>query len=315
MEANTKALCKSQLEKLANSFVEKDGKDLSLIILETCSSLLGIVGMNTPASSLSESEVSELIRYYTVMRCVMSAFVNDAANQIDTKKLNEEIESLDAEYKRREKEYNDAAEERLKRTEEISAIEANINGIYATNDTLLRKYKDVVEQLEKLKKLASEYSEESLVSAEQECERLTEETKALQERQGVINVHTEECLGQITEILTNIKSKVVVESANVNAVCKEADALRMSIAALTKVYNEYEGWFNVLKTPAQQLEEDIGKPEMEELRNCLDESKLKRKHEIVKQTEENLKYLERLVASCALAAQKDQHNILLKAGK
>ncbi len=315
MEANAKILCKSQLENLANSFIEKDGKDLSLLILQTCSSLLGVVGTSTPVNSLTFDEVTELVRNYSVMRHIMSTFVNSAANSFNVGNIQQEIENMMEEYALKEKDYKEAEKNRDEIAEKIDKKNDEIKGVYATNDILLKSYEATVYKLERLEKLAGEFSEEALASAEQECARLTEETTALQDRQNVINAQTGECLGQISEILANLQSKVTAENANVSKVCKEADNLKKSVEVLSKVYDEYKGWFNVLKTPAQQLEEDIGKDEMESLRKYLDADKLKRKNEVVKQTTENLKYLEKLVSACSVATQEDNDNIVGRVGK
>lgn len=287
MDTNTKDMCKRQLQMLAESFASKDGKELSLLILQTCASLMGVIEKNTPTDSSEEKELKELTHGYSLIYYVMNPFLEKAAKAMNL----EETQKL------------------LENTKTMAETLRSLNG------GLVGEYENAVKELERLEKIKAEYTPEKLAMAEEACATLTEETEVLTERHELINRETAECLEKISASLGILGEHLDSQQEQAQQVRKTADDFKNGITVLEKVYEDYTGWFHVLETPAQKFVQEVGQAEMEKLRGVMDEKRLIQTNALVRDTKSNLEALEKIVKAGARASQSDYNKIVECAGK
>ena len=310
MDANTKEICRGQLEALVAVLSDTNEEETDRMILETAASLISLVSKNSSAESMTKSELTQKVDEFQTIYCVLDSFMNRAAKAVP---INEELTRLtDGKniYEQRVQEYEEVKEKCNEKKKEISVKEVEIQTLRNTEGILFERFEELTNNLERLKKLRAEFDPQKLDTLSEEVEHLKEETEALKERESVMNETLEEWLGELSKTLKVIGNNTTAFSEEVENAKKDAEEFRTAIGVFTKTSQSYKSWFNVVKTPWKQFEESVGTEEYKKLKGVADEATLKKKNEIFARVENDLKELEKLVAACTLASQSDYTKII-----
>lgn len=315
MDKRNKQQCASQLKQISELLSADTADAPELMILETCASLIGIVGISTPASSLNSEQFQEHMFAYQLIYQKLKPFMTDAAKRIPLDESQNSLMITQTLYDEQRKKYEEYLSQQKKLLDDLKQCREATEAIYNTHDSLFREYEEASAKLTELRRLEQEYDPVRLPELTSQVDALTTETEYLRERYEILNTQTAECLRELENILKNMSSPVSEYTQKIEQVRSEAEDLAHSIETAVEVSSKYKNWFETSQTPLQHLESLLGKNEMTQLRGTLNEDTLCRKNELVRRIRSDLEQLDQIVSICAGAAQSDYENISRKAGK
>lgn len=277
----------------------------------------------TESEKQLEASLQKLLKEYSPEKL-------QAQKEINEQMFSDVTEQKQA-FKTLQQQKDELEEEQKKLKREIFETQTQINALPSENAQLLAKYKELSQNLEELKQAEIECSVEkqqelqakidALLPTVQELqvttEMLSNRLDSLQQQQLSYDTSKQQLSTNIVEVvqdaLSDLKKALNEHEEVLKATEETAQNLASRLLACQKKREEYQHWFEADKSPLEAMMANLNHTENEMLRKTLDIGQISSVKSMMTQTQRNLEALDKLLAKCASASQKDFEKIKQRA--